>query len=221
MNYCKLIPALFLALCSFMHSRTAQAQCFRLGGGISTPFDQIVAVRFPAQGSVPAFTYPVSQGQNLGYHISARYMLSTEKGVGFTFSSMIHHFETPIFSVFDPTQSTIPTSVKVSQTLVPFGVGFEYRFLSVLLLHAYIAGEVSYNPLLLRSEYGQASGITAENNLLHRVGANVALGAELTIFGFGADVSLRYYWANILLREQHELSRTFASFTVALLLGEK
>jgi hypothetical protein len=43
----------------------------------------------------------------------------------------------------------------------------------------------------------------------------------MTIFGIGADVSLRYHWINVLLREPQELSKTFWSVNVSLLLGNK
>jgi hypothetical protein len=198
----------------------ASAQNFRFGGGISAPYEQIVAVRFSLpQGGV--FLYPVSQAQNLGYHVAARYLLSLEKGRGITFSAALHQFETPIFSVYDPSQPTFPTSVKVSQTFVPLGVGFEYRFFSLLIFHAYVAGEASYNLIHSRSEYGQPNGLTSNIATLSRIGGNVALGVELSIFGIGADVSARYYFANLLLREQNELSRSFVALNVSLLFGEK
>ncbi|MCU0424643.1 MAG: hypothetical protein MUF71_03340 [Candidatus Kapabacteria bacterium] len=197
------------------------AQSFRFGGGISAPFDQIVAVRFALpQGGV--FVYPVPQGQNLGYHIAGRYLLSLEKGRGFTLSAGIHQFETPIFSVYDPSLPQSATSVKVSQTFIPLGLGFEYRFLSLLILHAYIAGEGSYNLMVLQNDNVQpTSGLQSIQTTLGRVGASAALGVEATIFGLGADISVRYHWANLLLREANELNRTFVSLNVSLVLGEK
>lgn len=198
----------------------APAQSLRIGGGISAPYEQIVAVRFALpQGGV--FIYPVSQAQNVGYHISARYLLSLDKGRGITLSGGLHQFETPIFSVYDPSQPTMPTSVKVSQTFIPLGIGFEYRFLSLLILHAYVAGEASYNLILAGNDYGQPSGLTSNRATLGRIGGSAALGVEATIFGVGADVSMRYYWANVLLRDPNEISRSFVALNVSLVLGEK
>lgn len=208
-----------LLCCFFLGVALAQGQSLRLGAGISSPFEQIAAVRFPLpQGG--SFLYPVSQSQNTGYHAAARYMMSTSDGVGITLAGGVHQFETPIFSVFDPTQPT-PTSVKVSQTLIPLAVGFEYRLLTILFLHAYTAAEATYHGLLSSTEYAQPSGTTLNQRLSHRVGGTLAVGADMTIFGIGADVSLRYHWINVLLREPQELSKTFWSVNVSLLLGNK
>ncbi len=215
----RVLQAVTLLFCFAGSAGLTQAQSLRLGAGISSPFEQIAAVRFPLpQGG--SFLYPVSQSQNTGYHAAARYMMSTSDGIGFTIAGGVHQFETPIFSVFDPSQP-MPTSVKVSQTLVPLGVGFEYRILTILFLHAYAAAEANYHALVSSTEYAQPSGITLKQTLSHRVGGTVAVGADMTIFGIGADVSLRYHWINVLLRESQELSKTFWSVNVSLLLGSK
>ncbi len=215
-----LLGAALLLVCAVFPS-ILPAQSLRLGGGISAPYEQIVAVRFALpQGGT--FIYPVSQAQNLGYHIAARYLLSFEKGRGVTLSAAVHHAETPIFSVYDPSLPTSATSLKVSQSFVPLGLGFEYRFLSLLILHAYVAGEASYNLILGRNDYLHSNGnISSTESTLGRIGASAALGVEATIFGVGADISLRYHWANLLLRDPNELSRTFLALNVSLVLGEK
>lgn len=217
----KLLFVLLSLLLATEVTMPLRAQSFRFGGGVSAPYDQIVAVRFPLpQGGV--FVYPVSQTQSLGYHVAGRYLLSLEKGRGITLSGAIHHFETPIFSVYDPSLPASATSVKVSQSFVPLGLGFEYRFLSLLILHAYIAGEGSYNLVLSQNDYVQpTSGLTSVQTALGRIGASAALGVEATIFGVGADISVRYHWVNAILREANELNRTFLSLNVSLVLGEK
>lgn len=217
----KLLFVLLLVLLTAGVNMPLCAQSFRFGGGVSAPYDQIVAVRFPlSQGGV--FVYPVSQTQSLGYHVAGRYLLSLEKGRGITLSGAVHHYETPIFSVYDPSLPTSSTSVKVSQSFIPLGLGFEYRFLSLLILHAYVAGEGSYNLIVSQNDYIQpTSGLTSVQTALGRIGASAALGVEATIFGVGADISVRYHWANLILREANELNRTFLSLNVSLVLGEK
>jgi hypothetical protein len=212
--------AFLLCLEHTTHPHAAQAQSFRVGGGVSAAFENIVAVRFPLpQGA--SYLYSVQQSQNLAVNAGARYMLSFERGVGMTFSAGIHHAETPIFSLLDPSQPSLPTSVKVVNSIVPVGIGFEYRFISLLVLHCYIAADATYNAILTRQEYSQPSGLQVASALAHRIGGNVAFGVDVIIFGLGADISLRYNWANVLLRDPNELSKNFLSLHAALVLGEK
>ncbi|MCS6808318.1 MAG: hypothetical protein RML40_06555 [Bacteroidota bacterium] len=214
------IVAVITQIVLYSHT-TIQAQSFRLGAGISTPFEHIVAIHFPlAQGGT--YLYPVGQSYNTGYHLSARYLLSLESGRGFILSGTLHHFETPIFSVYDPSFPSVATSVKITHSLIPLGVGFEYRFLSLLILHAYCSGEASYNLLLSRYDYTQpTTGLIVTETAQNRIGASIALGLEAAVFGFGVDVSVRYHWVNIFLSQSYEPRRSFVSFNLSLILGAK
>jgi hypothetical protein len=212
-SFCSLFAALLVVVAA-SHLQVS-AQSFRIGGGVGSAFEQVVAVRFPLPNGA-SYLYPVSQAQSTSYHAALRYMLSVDRGVGFTISGAVHHAETPVFTLLDPSQE--PLSVKVSQTLVPLGVGFEYRFFPLLIFHAYVSGEATYNILFNATE---SSLLGTQTLAAQRIGANVALGADLLIFGVGADVAIRYSWANIVWRERSELSRTFLALTISLVLGEK
>jgi hypothetical protein len=210
-----LLPLTFYVGGALLTHQQSFAQSFRVGGGFGSAFEQVVAVRFPLPGG-GSYLYPVASPQNATYHAAVRYMLSTGAGSGFTLSGNVHRAETPVFTLLDPTQQ--PLSVKISQTLLPLGIGFEYRFFWLLLVHAYMAGEATGNVFFYTTE---SSILGTETLITKRLGANLALGADLTIFGIGADVAVRYSWANIVGREQSELTRTFLTLTVSIVLGEK
>jgi hypothetical protein len=208
------------AACAQSCSLSVCAQSFRIGGGVSTPFDQIVAVEFPLrQGGT--FLYPVAAAHQTGYHLAGRALFPFERGRGATVSAGVHHFETPIFSVYDPQYPGAPTSIKVAQSLFPIGVGLEYRFVSVLIVHLYAAAEGTFNALIAQHDVLREGNLHSVQRSSQRIGANVALGAEASVFGLGVDLSARYHWINMFLREPNELSQTFVSLNLSVVFGEK
>lgn len=234
LSSCRVSACVAVALvCAFCIAPLAAQTSFRLGGGVSTTYDNLSSALSgqalsgaTVTGGGGAWSL-VSELPLIGWHGSARLMLPLADRVGFTLAGAYHQFGTARVDVLDVSRPSMPTvrlgDMRITQTMIPIAAGLEYSLVR-LGIGLYIMGEISYN-LFTSSAEGMPVQLTqaglAVRESFGRAGGSVGVGADLLIGGIGIDVAVRYHHTNLIGRPTSEREQAFFSLTASLLLGTK
>jgi hypothetical protein len=221
------LRVLFVVVCiTFTQAASFAQTSVRLGGGISTTYDNVNAVLGTTNITTPSGARQfVSDAQFVGYHAAARLMLPLAENIGFTLGGAYHRFGNVRVNVIDPMQPSVTiSSLNVSQTIIPLSGGLEFRLVRLLLLSLYLTGDVSYNIFSSTADplpvSVSSAGVSVRDNY-NRVGGNVGVGVDMMLGSVGVDVCVRYNHANLIGRTSAESPQTFLSLTASLVLGKK
>jgi hypothetical protein len=217
----------FLFIC-LLPSASLRAQTnLRLGGGVALAPSVVSAqslLNLSSLSTPSGVLQLVSDSRLTGWHAAGRLMVGLGDQIGFTVAGAYHRFSDLRVNIVDPAQPSVSLDeLSLAQTIVPLSAGLEltlFRF----GIGVYVAGDLNFNFISSSAQAIPTNLVNAGlmlRDTYSRVGGNVGLGVDLSLFGVGVDVCARYNHANLIGRNPGEAEQTFFTLTASILLGSK
>ena len=215
--------SLLFALVIFCLPTHLNAQSFAIGGGLSTPSDEINNVYNSDFVTNDDFVGNLlRQSSGFGFHVAGRLYLELDEELALVFGVGLHRFNESRLDVYDEAGEELIAVLQATQNIVPISVGLDYPVYKGFL-GLYVAGDLQYNYIfntidIVRNDLAIPFADEPTNN---RVGANIGAGIEVDLAALILDFGLRFNHANIIGKEDNEGDKTYLTFNLSVLFGEK
>ena len=213
-----------LALVMLLLPLECLAHGFAIGGGLSTPRNEINNVyngnRINGEGELSNFLR--REAPKIGFHIGVRYYLELDEEFSLAFGLGWHRFGKSHIGIFDEDGSVELALLQATQNFVPISVGLDYPLFRDVV-GFYLAGDLQYNYIFNTIDivHNDLAIPFADSPSDNRVGASLGAGVEFDLAALILDVGLRVNHANLIGKEESEGDKTYITFNVSALFGEK
>ncbi len=214
---------LIFSLVIFCLPTHLNAQSFAIGGGLSTPSDEINNVYNSDFVTNDDFVGNLlRQSSGFGFHIGSRLYLELDEELALVFGIALHRFNESRLDVYDENGEELIAVLQATQNIVPISVGLDYPVYKGFV-GFYVAGDLQYNYIfntidIVRNDLAIPFADEPTNN---RVGASFGAGVEIDLAALILDLGLRFNHANIIGKEDNEGDKTYLTFNLSVLFGEK